>query len=81
MYNHLKGKVTHQFLAPNYIEWSPIPQKIVNYPLMVESWPQLNGTVVQKVEVTPNKIENALKRFSPPKKWKIPPKLIHIHQI
>ena len=35
--------------------------------------PQLNGTVVQKVEKTPNKKETAPKRFSPPKKRKLPP--------
>jgi hypothetical protein len=57
--------------------------------IKVVSCPQLNGTVVQKVEVTPNKIETAPKRISPSKKWKMPPKnlkkfskikLFHIHQ-
>jgi hypothetical protein len=39
--------------------------------IMPPSCPQLNGTVVQKVEVTPNKIETVPKRVSPPKKWKM----------
>jgi hypothetical protein len=34
---------------------------------------QLKVTVVQKVEVTPNKMETDPKRFLPPKKWKKSP--------